>query len=90
MIPLFIYKDTHLQRQITKIYSYENKGVEKQMKRSGSLQCRGLTPYYVRMRNLLMTLHVTGKNCEFGKYTLYPNLVRGKSREKIVYNSSNE
>ena len=32
MIPLFIYKDTHLQRQITKTYNYENKGLEEQRK----------------------------------------------------------
>ena len=52
MIPLFIYKDIHLRRQITKIYNYQNKGVEEQRKRSGKLQCRGVTRYYVRMRRL--------------------------------------
>ena len=42
MISLFIYKDTLLQCQITKTYNYENKGVEEQRKRCGSLQCRGM------------------------------------------------
>ena len=37
-----------------------------------------------------MTLHVTGKNCEFGKYKLYPNLVREENQERVVYNSANE
>ena len=37
-----------------------------------------------------MTLHVTGKNCEFGNYQLYPNLVREENRERVVYNSANE
>ena len=32
MIPLFIYKDTHLPGQITKAYIYKNKGVEKKGK----------------------------------------------------------
>ena len=53
MIPLFIYKDTHLRRQITKTYNYRNKGVEEQRKMSGLLQCRGLTRYYVRMHSSL-------------------------------------
>ena len=52
MIALFIYKDTHLRRQITKTYNYKNKGVEEQRKRSGLLQCRGVTGYYVRMCSL--------------------------------------
>ena len=52
MIPLFIYKDTHLRRQITKTYNYKDKGVEVQRKRSGKLQCRRVTRYYVRMRSL--------------------------------------
>ena len=38
----------------------------------------------------MMTLHVTGKNCEFGKSTLYPNLVREENQERVVYNSTNE
>ena len=33
MIPLFIYKDTHLRRQITKTYDYRNKEVEEQMEK---------------------------------------------------------
>ena len=37
-----------------------------------------------------MTLHVAGKNCESVKYKIYPNLVTGKSRERVVYNSTNE
>ena len=52
MIPLFIYKDTHLRRQITKTYNYKDKGVEEQRKRSGKLQCRGVTRYEVRMHSL--------------------------------------
>ena len=32
MIPLFIYKDTHLRCQITKTHNYKNKGVEEQRK----------------------------------------------------------
>ena len=52
MIPLFIYKGTHLRRQITRAYIYKNKGVNEQRKRSVSLQCRGVTRYYVRMRSL--------------------------------------
>ena len=52
MIPLFIYKDTHLRRQITKTYNYTDKGADEQRKRSDSLQCRGMTRYYVRMRSL--------------------------------------
>ena len=52
MIPLFIYKDTHLRRQITKTYNYKDNGVEVQRKRSGKLQCQGVTHYYVRTRSL--------------------------------------
>ena len=52
MIPLFIYKDTHLRCHITKTYNYKNKEVEEQRKRSGKLQCRRVTRYYVRMRSL--------------------------------------
>ena len=33
---------------------------------------------------------MTGKNCEFGKYKLYANLVREENWERIVYNSVNE
>ena len=33
MIPLFIYKDTHLRRQITKTYNYETKGVKRTRKK---------------------------------------------------------
>ena len=32
MIPLFIYKDTHLQRQITKTYKYKNKELKNKEK----------------------------------------------------------
>ena len=38
----------------------------------------------------IMTLHVTGKNFEFQKYKIYPNLVRAKSRERVLYKSANE
>ena len=30
MIPLFIYRDTHLRRQITKTYNYKTKRFKKQ------------------------------------------------------------
>ena len=47
VIPLFIYKDTHLRRQFTKAYNYKNKGVDEQRKKSGLLQCQEVTRYYV-------------------------------------------
>ena len=50
MVPLFIYKDTHLQRQFMKAYNYKKKN---KAKRSASLQCREMTRYYVRARSLL-------------------------------------
>ena len=52
MIPLFVYKGTHLRRQITRAYLYKNKGVKEQRKRNDSLQCRGVTLYYIGMRSL--------------------------------------
>ena len=51
MIALFIYKDTHLDVRLQK-HNYKNKGAEEQRKRSGLLQCRGVTGYYVRMCSL--------------------------------------
>ena len=91
MVPLLIYKDKDLRRQFTKPFIYENKGVNGQRKWSGSLECREVLLVITSERVVYYDFaHVTRKNCEFGKYKLYPSLVRGENWDGVVYNYMNE